>query len=131
VKFVCGTAKGDILAPGEYWTAINVLNQHYKYVKFRKKISIALPKSGELGKEEPGEVEDEFEEAKLGPDQALEIDRKDIEKHAEKIINGVEFIKGFVIIHSPIELDVVAVYTAIGKEASLTMHMERVLPRLG
>ena len=124
MKFVCGKAKGDILAPGKYWTAINVLNQHYNTVKFRKRISIALPG------EEQGKVT-KFFEAKLGPDQALEIDRKDIEKHAEKIINGAEFIKGFVIIHSPEELAVVAVYTAIGKEASLTMHMERVLPRLG
>lgn len=125
MKFVCGEAKGNILAPGEYWTAINVLNPTYDTVKFRKRIAIALPG------EEQGKVTDPIE-AKLDRYRALEIDRKDIFEHAEDIINQeVKFLKGFVIIDSPIELDVVAVYTAIGKGDSLTMHMERVFPRAG
>jgi hypothetical protein len=120
VKFVCGTAKGDVLAPGEYWTAINVHNPTSNPVKFRKKIAIALPE------EQPGPVT-EFFDAKLGPDQALEIDRKDIFRHAKQM---VEFLKGFVIIESEIELDVVAVYTATGEDKQVeTMHMERVFPR--
>ena len=119
VKFVCGAAKGDILAPGKYWTAINVHNPTTNTVKFRKRISIALPD------EKAGKVT-AWVDAKLGEDEALEIDMKDIFQHAEQ---RAEFLKGFVIIESRIELDVVAVYTATAGEASLTMHMERVFPR--
>jgi subtilisin family serine protease len=119
VKFVCGIAKGEVLAPGDYWTAINVHNPTSNPVKFRKKIAIALPG------ERPGPVT-EFFDARLGPDQALEIDRKDIFRHAEK--EG--FLKGFVIIESEIELDVVAVYTATGGDERVeTMFLERVFPR--
>ena len=119
VKVVLGKSDGEVVAPGEYWTAINVHNPTYTAVRFRKKIAIGLPG------EQPGRVT-QFFEAKLGPDEALEIDRRDILRHADVD----RFLKGFVVIESPVELDVVAVYTASGREAFVeTLHIERVTPR--
>jgi hypothetical protein len=120
VKFVCGKSNGEVVAPGAYWTAINVHNPTYATVKFRKKIAIALPgeKAGPVSK---------FFAAKLGPDEALEIDCPDIFKHAEY---KADFLKGFVVIESQVELDVVAVYTAAGRDEQVeTLHTERVAPR--
>lgn len=119
-KFVCGKSDGKVVAPGEYWTAINVHNPTERGIKFRKKIAVALPS------ERPGPVS-KFFNAKLGPDEALEIDRDDIFRHAKA---QTDFLKGFVVIHSEVELDVVAVYTAAGREQRVeTLHTERVSPR--
>jgi len=98
VTFVCGEADDAVVAPGEYWTAINVHNPTDRPVRFEKKVATALPH------EEPGPVSG-FHDAELGPDEALEIDREDILEHADA--EG-EFLKGFVVIESGVELDVVA-----------------------
>jgi hypothetical protein len=121
VKFVCGQSDdGQVVAPGEYWTAINVHNPATRGVEFTKKVAVALPG------EEAGPVS-EIYEAGLEPDQALEIDRNDILEHAG---TGKSFLKGFVVIESDIELDVVAVYTAAGGDGAVkTLHIERVSPR--
>ena len=119
VKVVCGKSDGRVVAPGNYWTAVNVHNPTNRSIKFRKKVAQALPN------ERPGPVS-QFFGAKLGPDEALEIDREDIFRHA-----GVDdFLKGFVIIRSDVELDVIAVYTAAGGDELVeTIHTERVSPR--
>jgi len=120
VKFVCGKAPGSVVAPGVYYTAINVHNPNEKGFAFRKKIAIALPseKAGRVSK---------FFEAKLGPDEALEIDCPDILRHADS--GG--FLKGFVVIESDLALDVVAVYTTAGATERVgTFFMERVPARL-
>ena len=120
VKFVCGETDGEILAPGKYWTAVNVHNPNSAAVGFKKKVAIALPG------EQPGPVS-KFVESRLGPDEAFEIDCKDIRRHAEI---DAEFLKGFVVIVSPVELDVVAVYTAAGSDKRVeTFHTERVPSR--
>lgn len=120
VKIICGKADGEILAPGRYWTAINVHNPATKGVRFKKKVAIALPS------EKPGPVSELFD-AKLGPDEAFEIDCKDIREHARY---DSDFLKGFVVILSESELDVVAVYTAAGaSEYVETLHTERVPAR--
>ena len=119
VKVVCGKSDGKVVAPGEYWTAVNVNNPNLRSVKFRKKIAIALPS------ERAGPVTDFFS-ARLGPGEALEIDRADIYEHAKQF----DFIKGFVTIESGVELDVVAVYTAAGSDGRVeTLDIERVAPR--
>ena len=119
VKCVCGRPATRVVAPGVYFTAINVHNPGREGVHFRKKIAVALPS------EKAGPVS-RFFEARLGPDEALEIDCPDILKHA-----GTErFLKGFVVIESQSELDVVAVYTAAGSTGQVqTMALERVPPR--
>jgi CARDB protein len=119
-KFVCGKPGADELAPGVYFTAINVHNPTEADVRLRKKIAIAGRR------EEPGPVSDFFD-ARLGPDQALEIDCPDIREHAPV---RDDFLKGFVVIESEVELDVVAVYTAAGGSGQVeTIHTERVEPR--
>ena len=119
-KFVCGKSDGAIVVPGLYRTAINVHNPTYAAIAFRIKIAVALPGL------KPGPVSGFFD-AKLGPDEALEIDCPDIMKRAA---TKAEFLKGFVVIESAVELDVVAVYTAAGSTGQVeTLHTERVPAR--
>lgn len=117
VKFVCGKPEFPVVAPGEYFTAINVHNPGPQPVLFRKKIAVALPG------ERAGRVS-RFFEAQLKSDEALEIDCPDILRHADQ--QG--FLKGFVVLETPFQLDVVAVYTA-GHPQVETMEVERVEPR--
>ena len=119
-KVVCGTSEGEIVAPGRYFTAINIHNPLYVDVSFRVKVAIGLPGL------RPGPVS-AFHTAKLGPDEALEIDCPDLHKLAR---HDTDFLKGFVVIESETELDVVAVYTASGRDGDVeTMHTERVPAR--
>jgi hypothetical protein len=119
-KFVCGRSAGDVAAPGTYFTAINVHNPTDREIELRKKFAVALPR------EQSGQVS-EFFGAKLGPDEALEIDCPEIRERTDR---DADFLKGFVVIESDVELDVVAVYTAAGgTEQVETLHTERVLPR--
>ncbi len=120
-KFVCGTSDGKVVAPGEYWTAVNVHNPALKedHFEFRKKFVVAPP--GEA----PGKPTDFFK-FDLKPDFAMEIDRDDIFRH----LGAKGFVKGFVIIQSATELDVVAVYTARAARGGVsTMCVERVPAR--
>ena len=127
VKFICGVAgatgrASGIAAPGQYFTAINVHNPFTRPVRFRWKIAIAPP--GVRGGPISG-----FFDAILKPDQALEIDCPDIFRRSPM---QAELLKGFVVIVSPLELDVVAVYTAQPKGSGgvQTLHTERVPARL-
>lgn len=122
VKFICGCSKGEIVSPGQYYTAINIHNPTDKDARFRKKVAVALPN------ERPGHVT-EFTFTRLGPDEALEIDCPDI----YRLVGLPEgcLLKGFVVIESTVELDVVAVYTAAGGDRQVeTIHTERVPARL-
>lgn len=139
-KILCGVPQpttSDIppVAPGRYFTAINVHNPTDTTVRYRKKFAIALPL------EQAGQIRGFFY-GELGPDHALEID-------CEEILNAfplrpilipppphtrrVRFLKGFAIIQpidSAVELDVVAVYTAAGATGQVeTLDIERVPAR--
>ena len=123
VKFVCGRSDGRVLAPGEYLTAINVHNPTDSIVPFQYKIAPALPQQKPT----------DFFDLKLEPDWSLEIDCPQILPEAQGA-----FRKGFVVIESDVELDVVAVYTVSGRGGQVSIHMERVparrpirLPRQG
>ncbi len=135
VKFVCGrppvTAVPPV-APGRYFTAINVHNPADRSVAFRKKFAVALPleRAGEISR---------FFDAELGPDEAFEIDCEDVYR-AFPPTPGVpatqlrpRFLKGFAVIQladTVAELDVVAVYTAAGSTGQVeTMDVERVPAR--
>jgi hypothetical protein len=119
-KFVCGKSPGRVVAPGVYFTAVNVHNPTDRAIGFRVKVAVAMPGL------KPGPVS-KLIDAKLGPDEALEIDCPDISKLAE---TGADFLKGFVVLESGVELDVVSVYTAAGKEGQVeTLHTERVPAR--
>lgn len=124
VKFVCGKSPGpgqqQVVATGNYFTAINVHNPVNDTVKFRKKIAVALPNE-KAGKVSP------FFDVTLKADEALEIDCGDIYSHMQM---HPTFLKGFVVIESKTELDVVAVYTAAGASGQVeTMDIETVQPR--
>ena len=118
VKFVCGSPEFPVVAPGRYFTAINVHNPGEIFAVIQKKVAVALPgeKAGPVSR---------FFEAFLRPDQALEIDCPDILRHAQQ--QG--FLKGFVVIESEVPLDVVAVYSA-GHPQVETLDIKRVEPRL-
>jgi hypothetical protein len=107
-----------VVAPGDYFTAINVHNPGELPALLRKKVAVALPG------ERAGPVS-RFFEAYLRPDEALEIDCPDILEHAR----AQGFLKGFVVIDSFSELDVVAVYSA-GHPAVETLEIDKVKPRL-
>lgn len=131
VKLVCGIIPSSVrpnplLPQGRYSTCINVHNpSQCDIVLLRWKVAIGLPglKTGPVS---------DFSEATLGPDEAIEIDCTDVMAllnqsgaHPEK------FVKGWVIIETLAELDVVAVYaTAISAgEPVNTFHTERIQPR--
>lgn len=125
VKFVCGkpAPKLRLLSRGRYFTAINVHNPQIKEpVDFWYKVAVAEPKLV------VGQVT-EFQNVLMRGDGALEIDCPNI----LELTQGEAFRKGFVVIVSREELDVVAVYTA-GREPGAVdevqaLHMERVPPR--
>ncbi len=117
VKFICGKSNGSVVAPGNYFTAINVHNPAHTAVRFQKKVAIALPgeKAGPISK---------LFDAGLDADEAMEIDCPDIREHSPL---QADFLKGFVVIESDAELDVVAVYTVAGQDGWIeTMFMDRV-----
>jgi hypothetical protein len=82
-KFACGKSAGAVVAPGTYFTAVNVHNPTDAAIRVRARIAAALPglKAGNVS---------EFIEADLGPDHALEIDCPDIFKLAAT--KAIEFL---------------------------------------
>lgn len=119
-KFICGAAEGHHVAPGKYFTAVNVHNPVLSASGFRWKVATALS----LGAEG---IVSHFVDAKLKPDGALEIDCPYIFRLL-RTTSG--FAKGFVVIESATELDVTAVYTAAGRtERVETIDVERIPPR--
>lgn len=119
VKFLCGFSEGEAVVPGTYRTAVNVHNPTEDDVEACWKVAVA-------GADEPGEVT-QFDEFVLGPDEAVEIDCVRI---AERIDVRERFFKGFVVIRTDRDLDVVAVYTAGGEDQLVrTLDVEDVQPR--
>lgn len=133
VKLVQGSAppltNESFIAPGRYHTMVNVHNPSTcKTVKFRWKVALA-----DLdGK--PVSIISAFREVSLRPDEAYEIDAREIGRAINIALN--RFIKGFVVIEAPCELDVVAVYTALpagqgptAQSVGIAFHTERVPAR--
>ena len=131
VKVVCGVITteqeraGPIpVAPGRYWTAINIHNpDKCREACFRWKVAIALP-----GK--PGAIS-AYQSLTLGPDAALEIDCDQMGKAFPPTPRPPSFGKGYAVIETDIELDVVAVYTAAQSATApiTSFSMERLQPR--
>lgn len=121
VKFVCGNPAvktASPVAPGTYFTAINVHNTISKDIKLQKQFSIALPG------EKAGRVSKTFEVG-LGAAQSMEIDCADILKH----LDASGFVKGFALIESEVPLDIVAVYTTAATGSVNSFFLERVPAR--
>jgi hypothetical protein len=121
VKFVCGKADERVVAPGTYFTAINIHNPLYDKVPFRVKVAVGLPGF------RPGPISP-FKDTGLRADEAFEIDCPDIWRLA-RAPEG-RWLKGFVVIESLTELDVVGVYTATDPSGrSIALELERVAAR--
>jgi hypothetical protein len=127
VKVVCGEVgqNDDFpppVAPGRYWTAINIHNPtKCDDAHFRWKVAIARPG-------EPGPVTAYSRPMTLRPDQALELDCQQVMRAVPQ--PPPSFVKGYVVLESDIELDVVAVYSGSpGPCGSNSFHTERVQPR--
>jgi hypothetical protein len=114
VKVVCGkqAPDSDILAGGRYFTAVNVHNPG-KTATLRRKVAIAGP--GEAGRVSG------FIDMRLRNDEALEVDCRLVHRQAD-----AEWVKGFLVIQSSQELDVVAVYTTSNGDFATSFHTERV-----
>jgi len=139
VKFVCGNSDlespqpyfKDAVAPGDYFTAINIHNPTESDISFRYKVVVAFSNNPPP----PSMSVSEFSYRRLGPDGALEIDCPEITDIIRKIPFDppleLKFAKGFVVIESDIEIDVIAVYTAAGgrERQVVSIHMERVPAR--
>lgn len=128
VKLVCGVVAPTggtptPVAPGRYWTAINIHNpDKCKEAHFRWKVAVAAP-----GK--AGPVSAYQRTLTLRPDEALEIDCPQVAQAFPP--PAPTFVKGYVVIESDIELDVVAVYSGTqgGNTLLSSFHTERVQPR--
>lgn len=118
VKFLCGRSQGLVVAPGVYYTAINIHNPSERPTAFRFKIAPALGLDG-LVEATPSI------EAKLSPDQATELDCPAI---LRRVAGKYEFLKGFVVVQSTARLDVVAVYSAAGSSGRIeTLDVEYIV----
>jgi hypothetical protein len=139
VKFVCGDPGGggqpvpDVRLPltrGRYHTAINVHNPSLEHaVVFVKKVAVASASPYE-GAQRPGKITP-FVKAELHANEAFEIDCPEIAQVTGLPIGGGNYIKGFVVIMSPSELDVVAVYTARPQGEDNQISTLHVLPVTG
>jgi hypothetical protein len=117
VKVLCGAPDRAAVAPGRYYTAINIHNPNPRTVAYRKKFALTSPVADSLVA--PTAFNPPY--SKLPSDYAVEVDC------TNKYIQERRFAKGFAVIQSTAELDVVAVYTAVGATDRIaTMHMERV-----
>jgi len=139
-KFICGTmpelppTREGPVEPGSYATAINVHNPNPREpVVFTKK-AVLLFNVNEVEKEENYETpkapwERSYRREQLGPDYGMEIDGRDI----RELLTGQApaapvFIKGWVVIESPLPLDVVAVYTVRAPDEAVSIATDRVIP---
>jgi hypothetical protein len=113
-KFACGTAASTKtvpvppVAPGAYFTAVNVHNAGRDAAKLEKTFVLALPN------EKVGRISRPIE-AVLKPNEAFEIDCPEILKLLDIGAFQTAFAKGFVVIKASQELDVVAVYTTAAR----------------
>ena len=121
-KFVCGKSKGELAAPGEYFTIINVHNPATDpskgTVKFLKKFALG-ERDEHVGKVSP------YCQTSLKADEVMGIDCPNIYEHLG--ISPGTFIEGFAVIQTQTdkELDIVSVFTA-GHDQVEAFHTERV-----
>jgi hypothetical protein len=133
-KFLCGAMEekrrhhdddrrreGNQLAEGRYYTAINIHNPTDRPTVLRIKFASA----SDNGK--PGPIS-RFVEIRLGADEVVSLDCSQIFKLLD---TKYDFIDGFAVVETDVELDVVAVYTAAEEHGGVkTLHTERVPARL-
>jgi len=120
---------GDAFAPGRYRTVINIHNPTDRKIEIARKFALAI---------QPGEATGSFsitpyKSLTLEPDQAVAYNCFDISNFycpIDGVCVDFTAIDGFLVVNSPVELDVVAVYTAHPKGGEVsTMDTETVAGR--
>jgi hypothetical protein len=121
VKYLCGEGNGEILARGVYRTAINIHNPHaFLQQPVCWKVLSPIPD----GPPTPPGPWQRLPEG-LPPDWGMEINCRSISQFAGGRLTG------FVVIHSPNELDVVAVYTVERPDQpAIQLKIETIAPRI-
>jgi hypothetical protein len=128
VKTICtlftNIGFGDAFAPGRYRTVINIHNPTEKKIEIARKFALA----GAPGEEVGDFSITPYKSLTLIDDQAISFNCFDISSFYCPIRGVcVDFtaIDGFLVINSPVELDVVAVYSANPTNAEVsTLHTE-------
>jgi hypothetical protein len=133
VKAICsasGTFDDQVLANGIYRTVVNIHNPTDKQVIFARKQVLAVPEGS--SQEDTVTL---FKSITLEPNAALSINCSDISEFFNSVprTSGVVisslfvFIEGFLVINSPVKLDVFAVYTARHSDGEVeTMQVENI-----
>jgi hypothetical protein len=113
-KVVCSLLRphqDGTLAQGTYRTAVNIHNPTDKRISVAAKVALAR----QFGSE-PGRFDvTPFKEAELQPDGAVGINCFDIAGYfcpIDGVCVDFAFLEGFLVVKSPVPLDVVGVYTA-------------------
>lgn len=135
IKYVIGAhpTRAEVVAQGYYWTAINIYNPSpCKDATIQWKAARALP-GLQAGVSSP------WSSAGLERGRGFEIDNADIDRMlalagddrrpVEGAPGRLQHGKGFVVIRSSHELEIVTVYTSANKD-NLTLHTERVPARV-
>ena len=117
VKYLCGDGDDVILVKGVYRTAINI---HNPYDFWQRPVCFkVLSPTPDGAPTPPGP----WQRAELGPDWGMEINCRRITDLSRGIPTG------FVVIRSPNEMDVVAVYTVERSDQPVMSLRSRRLPR--
>lgn len=148
-KFVCGlqpplqTAAGQqglgepVVKPGNYATEINIHNYMYREVPLRKKVVLLVKDTQPIGREPESQGPTAFDRIVLKPDWATMDDCNRIWQLLNpnaQLPAVMPLMVGYLVIISPVDLDVDAVYTAqvpgrveAGKEPTgISIDVERV-----
>jgi len=119
-KFICtanipGTSQtSDAVVPGSYQTAVNIHNPQLKKVSLRKKIASPIGIS-------------KYFDFVLEPDGVARVTCAQLQEFGLQLIHGFE---GFLVIESTQSVDVIAVYTAAGKDGHVSsLDVENVKER--
>jgi len=119
VKYLCGDGDDVILVKGVYRTAINI---HNPYDFWQRPVCFkVLSPTPDGAPTPPGP----WQRAERGPDWGMEINCRRI----TDLSGGIP--TGFVVIRSPNELDVVAVYTVERSDQPvMQLEIETITPRI-
>ncbi|MGH8249753.1 MAG: hypothetical protein ACREVI_03480 [Steroidobacteraceae bacterium] len=116
-KLICGVQADpeDLrLAPGLYATSINIHNPHDGDIAFFKKLALAYPPAEQrAGDVIPIGVDT------LAYDEALKTDCNELSgRVADAVAADTAYFEGFVVVQSPVSLDVTGVYTTAAVDES-------------
>lgn len=136
VKVFCSllaTFPDHILADGIYRTAVNIHNPTNEELKLAFKVSLAKKFSDLTSDESPSGPPFPRKKVVLKPNETVEVDCGDIASFfcpIDGICIDFAYLKGYLVIYSSAELDVVAIYTARPQEGQISaMDVEQVRAR--